>query len=96
MNAQQILSELEQEFISTKIVLERVPEDRLNFKPHEKAMPLGQLAFHVAEVTGRMLTIGKDQQIEVDVLINHPIPHSKKEILEQFGKSKTVVNQLNL
>ncbi len=94
MIAKQILGELEQEFQSTRILLDRVPEDRLNFKPHEKAMPLGQLAYHVAEVTGRMLTIGKDGEIEVDVLIKHPIPDSKEEILACFQRSTDIVNAL--
>lgn len=94
MNALEILSELKQEFVSTKNLLDIIPENRLNFKPHEKAMSLGQLAYHVAEVTGRMLSIGKDGEIEVDVLVSHPIPNSKKEILSQFDKSVKIVEEL--
>jgi len=44
-----ILSEFEEEMKSTRKLLERVPEDKRDFKPHEKSMPLWQLAGHVAE-----------------------------------------------
>ena len=42
------LLELEQESAPTRRVLERVPGDKLSWKPHEKSLSLGQLAFHVA------------------------------------------------
>ncbi len=42
------LAELEQEMASTKRVLERVPGDKLDWRPHEKSMPLGVLALHTA------------------------------------------------
>lgn len=44
--------ELEQEAQTTRRVLERVPADRLGWKPHDKSMSLGQLALHVATVPG--------------------------------------------
>ncbi len=39
-----LLQELEQETHTTRRVLERVPADRLAWKPHDKSMSLGQLA----------------------------------------------------
>jgi len=44
--------EINQEASTTKRVLERVPTDRLGWKPHEKSMSLGKLAQHVAEGPG--------------------------------------------
>jgi len=46
------VQELDQEAQTTRRVLERVPSDRLAWKPHEKSMSLGQLALHVATVPG--------------------------------------------
>jgi uncharacterized damage-inducible protein DinB len=46
--SQYILPEFDQEMANTRKVLERVPEDRLDFKPHEKSMSMKQLATHVA------------------------------------------------
>ena len=47
-----LLQELEQESQTTRRVLERVPGDRLTWKPHAKARTLGELALHVASVPG--------------------------------------------
>ena len=47
-----MLQELEQEAQTTRRVLERVPDNRLTWKPHEKSRTLGQLALHIATVPG--------------------------------------------
>ena len=45
---QMLLGELEQEAQATRRVLQRVPEDKLNWRPHPRSSSLGQLAMHVA------------------------------------------------
>jgi uncharacterized damage-inducible protein DinB len=52
-----LLQELDQEAHTTRRVLERVPGDRLGWKPHDKSMSLGQLALHVATVPGGVAQI---------------------------------------
>ena len=47
-----LIQELDQEAQTTRRVLERVPGDRLGWKPHAKSMSLGQLALHVATTPG--------------------------------------------
>lgn len=47
-----ILPEFDHEMASTRRLLERVPEDRPDWKPHAKSMTLGRLAAHVAELPG--------------------------------------------
>ena len=47
-----LLQELEQEAQTTRRVLERVPDNQLAWRPHEKARTLGELALHVATVPG--------------------------------------------
>ena len=49
-----LLSELEQESVTTRRVLERVPQACLSWKPHPKSMSLGQLALHIATVPGNV------------------------------------------
>ena len=49
---QAMIAELEQELATTRRVLERVPNDKLAWKPHEKSMSLGKLAMHVASIPG--------------------------------------------
>ena len=52
-----MLQELEQEAQTTRRVLERVPDDRLSWRPHEKARTLGELAYHVATVPGNVAAL---------------------------------------
>ena len=47
-----MIQELEQECKTTRRVLERVPTDKLGWKPHDKSMSLGALAMHVAMSPG--------------------------------------------
>lgn len=47
-----LLAELEQEANATRRVLERVPADKLDWRPHPKSKSLGQLADHVAAIPG--------------------------------------------
>ena len=46
------LPEFDQEMTTARKTLERIPEDKLGWKPHEKSMTLGRLAGHVAELAG--------------------------------------------
>jgi len=45
-----LIGELKHESSMTKKMLERVPLDKKDWKPHEKSMTLGRLATHVAEI----------------------------------------------
>jgi uncharacterized damage-inducible protein DinB len=54
-----LISELEQEAVATRRLMERVPADRLDFQPHPKAMTLGQLALHVARIPGSFARLGR-------------------------------------
>lgn len=47
---QSFSGELEKEAVTTRKMLERVPADKFDWKPHEKSMTLRQLAAHVAEI----------------------------------------------
>src|SRR5206468_11928582 len=60
-----LLQELEQETQTTKRVLERVPEARLTWKPHEKSMSLGQLALHVATVPGAIAEMSRQSPFTI-------------------------------
>jgi len=44
------LKELEQEALTTRKMLERVPADKFNWQPHPKSMTIKKLATHIAEL----------------------------------------------
>ena len=58
-----LLAELEQESLTTRRVLERVPQAHLSWKPHPKSMSLGQLALHVATVPGNVAELASMDSI---------------------------------
>lgn len=45
-----LLPEFDHETGTTRRLLDRVPDDRLGWKPHQKSMTLGRLAMHLAEM----------------------------------------------
>ena len=49
---QNFLQELEQETVTTRKMLSRIPEDQYDYRPHEKSMRLRDLAGHIAELPG--------------------------------------------
>ena len=48
----QLIAELQMEAANTRKMLERIPLEKGDYKPHEKSMTLGRLATHVAELAG--------------------------------------------
>ncbi len=84
-----LLAELEQEAVTTRRVLERVPSDRLTWRPHQKSMSLGQLAVHIANIPGNVAAMLSDDSFQINpgILDNRPQPASKPEILAALEQS---------
>ncbi len=45
-----LLPEFDHEMATARKVIERVPEDKFAYKPHDKSMSMGRLASHIAEM----------------------------------------------
>jgi len=71
---ERLTGEMGQEADATRRVLERVPEDKLSWKPHAKSMSLGQLALHVAMIPGRIADLVSEPEREIP---NVPRPEAK-------------------
>lgn len=79
-----LLPEFDHEMTTTRKVLERVPEDKFDWKPHTKSFSLGALAAHVAALpTWGAETLNKS---EIDVAGVQPpaAPPSKTALLAAF------------
>jgi uncharacterized damage-inducible protein DinB len=61
-----LLSEFDQESQNTQKVLERVPADKWDWKPHEKSGTLGWLAGHVATLPGFTVQTIKTLELEIE------------------------------
>ncbi len=60
-----MIAELEQEAAATRRLLERVPADKFDWKPHSKSMALGQLAQHIALLPARISGWLLDDKLDV-------------------------------
>ena len=86
-----LLPEFDQEMASTRKTLERVPEDRFEWSPHEKSGTLGWLAAHLANVpTWATISITQDT---LDLAPDGkppdppPAPKTVAEVLARFDKN---------
>jgi len=86
-----LLPEFDQEMQNTRKLLECVPEDRPDYKPHTKSMPLARLAGHIAELPSWAV-----HTIRVDALDLTPasgesfkagVMTSRPELLDTFDKN---------
>jgi uncharacterized damage-inducible protein DinB len=88
-----LVEELETEGKTTRRVLERVPQDKLTWKPHPKSMSLGYLALHVASSPGAVCSWAKDDVKEFTGE-KQPDPSSVAEILAAHDKSISTVKEV--
>jgi uncharacterized damage-inducible protein DinB len=86
--AEAMIGEFTQEAVGTRKMLERLPEDKFSWKPHEKSMSLGRLATHVAEIPEWAQTIVNDDSFDMDAADFKPKDFkTKQEILDYFDKN---------
>jgi uncharacterized damage-inducible protein DinB len=84
-----LLAEYDHEMAATRKVLERIPDDKLTWKPHDKSRSLGALGQHVANLPnwGGLIL----DRFEVD-LVNVPTfagePESRSTILSHFDEAR--------
>lgn len=62
--AQLLFADLAQEIAATRRVLERVPDGRTEWRPHDKSMTLGRLATHIAELPRFATTILSTDELD--------------------------------
>jgi uncharacterized damage-inducible protein DinB len=89
-----ILQELEQEAQATRRVLERLPDNRLKWKPHPKSMSLGQLAMHVANLPGAIAEVSTSSSFDVNTPVPRPEADSTAQVLETFEASMIRARQI--
>jgi uncharacterized damage-inducible protein DinB len=84
------LHELATEAATTRRVLERVPESRLTWRPHDKSMSLGQLALHVATLPQQLSEFVTGDELDFGAAsFTPPAAASRSALLEAFDASVT-------
>jgi uncharacterized damage-inducible protein DinB len=89
-----LLPEFDQEMANTRKLLERVPDGKFEFKPHEKSMTLGRLAAHTAEIPSYISATLRLDRMDFTGDEKPFAPANRKEILEAFDKHVAEAREL--
>ncbi len=86
-----LLPEFDMEMKNTRKTLERVPEEKFGWKPHQKSWPMGGLATHIANLPSWIVTIIGEDSLDL-APGGVPIPaaqavKSRRELLDMFDKN---------
>jgi uncharacterized damage-inducible protein DinB len=90
--AQSLIREFEEQAPLTRKFLERLPQDKLTWKPHERSLTAGQLALHLAQVPGGVARLAQQNPAQAPGLGRPmPQPASGQEILKALDESLATV-----
>jgi uncharacterized damage-inducible protein DinB len=85
--ADAVIAELEREGDATRRALQRIPEDKLGWRPHPKSMSLGQLALHIASTPAGVARIAAMDSVEAPQFDQRAEARTKAEVLEVHEQS---------
>ncbi len=91
--AQTLLAEFEIQAPLTRKFVERLPEEKFTWKPQEKSMTAGQLAYHLASVPAGIMQFVQ-QNPAVAPGFNFHQPTTREEILKAHDEGVMVVREL--
>lgn len=82
-----LLKEMQNEAAATRKMLERIPDDKFGWKPHEKSMTMGTLAGHIAEnLAWASVIIDTDDYNFETSGYKPPEVKSSKDLLKMFDE----------
>lgn len=81
-----LLQEMDQEAVTTKKMLSRIPNDKYDWKPHEKSMPIKRLAAHIGELPGWVAMALTIDELDFDNpdSYNRFEAHNQKDLMAYF------------
>lgn len=82
-----LINELKHEAIATRKCLERIPDDKFDYKPHEKSMSFGRLATHIAEMIGWVTVTAKTNELDFAKGYEMYEPKTSAELIAFFEKN---------
>jgi uncharacterized damage-inducible protein DinB len=89
--SQALLPEFDQEMANTRKVLDRIPEDKLDWKAHPKSNTIGWVSKHLADLPSWATETMKSESLDVAPAAGPPfkLPEAKTKqaILELFDKN---------
>jgi uncharacterized damage-inducible protein DinB len=89
--SKELLSEFEIQAPLTRKFLERVPENKLTWRPHDKSLTLGQLAYHLASVPSGIARFVTTNPAQAPEKFDFPQPASIAEVLKTHDEGVNIV-----
>jgi len=85
MVKQLIVGDAMHELATTRRVLERLPEEHMSWKPHEKSMTLGGLATHLINLMNWQIAILQQREFDLSTVPQRREALAKRaDVLEEF------------
>ena len=91
--AESLLAEFESQAPVTRCFLERLPADKLTWKPHPKSLSAGQLAYHLAVVPGSVIRGAQTSPVPPPDF-QFPEAASVQQVLDLFDESVATVRKV--
>jgi len=79
-----LLPEYDHEMATTRRLLERVPEARFEWRPHERSMTIGKLAGHLAGIPFWCTATLDATELDLDTMPMQPTPATRADLLAVF------------
>ncbi|WP_240415985.1 DinB family protein [Paenibacillus periandrae] len=88
MVKQLIVGDATHELATTRRILERLPEEHMSWKPHQKSMTLGGLATHLINLLNWQIAIFQFPDFDLSTVPQRREPLEKRaDILEEFDSN---------
>jgi uncharacterized damage-inducible protein DinB len=93
--AQAVIDEFEAELPVTRKTLERLPDYRLEWRPHPRSMTAGQLALHMATFPGQVVLLAEHDEAPAPQFgASNPQPATQGEIMAALDESAATVRRV--
>jgi uncharacterized damage-inducible protein DinB len=86
------IAEFDREAATTRKLLERLPDDKMEWKPHEKSSTLGRLAMHIVMLPGRLAEAATKDDFSFGPNPGKDIV-TRQDVLEAFDASIAKVHE---
>ena len=87
MTGAMLLPEFDHEMANTRKALERIPDGKLDFRPHERSWTLRQLAGHLAQIPAWTPITLTTTEMDISQPFERPPLETKADILAAFDAS---------
>ncbi|GAA4851152.1 hypothetical protein GCM10023310_32300 [Paenibacillus vulneris] len=95
MIKQLIIGDAKQELAATRRILERLPEEHMNWKPHMKSMTLGGLSTHLVNLVNWQIAIFLSAELDLSTLPDRrEALENREDVLKEFDENLVKLEEL--